>query len=67
MVALSAISSTAMQRLSLISYSPLYRNGLDLHILEVPYDEEFMKNLMERIDLAVGYMKEQIEQLDKVR
>jgi YqaJ-like viral recombinase domain. len=45
-----------------ISYSPLYRGGLDLHILEVPYDEEFMKVLMERIDLSVAYIKEQ-EQL----
>jgi len=42
-----------------ISYSPLFRNGLDLHILEVPYDEEFMKALMERIALAVDYIKEQ--------
>lgn len=42
-----------------ISYSPLFRNGLDLHILEVPYDEEFMKTLMERITLAVDYIKEQ--------
>lgn len=42
-----------------ISYSPLYRKGLDLHILEVPYDEEFMKVLMERIDLSVAYIKEQ--------
>lgn len=45
-----------------ISYSPLYRGGLDLHILEVPYDEDFMKVLMERIDLSVAYIKEQ-EQL----
>lgn len=42
-----------------ISYSPLYRGGLDLHILEVPYDEEYMANLMQRIDLAVEYIKEQ--------
>lgn len=42
-----------------ISYSPLYRGGLDLHILEIPYDEEFMKVLMERIGLAVEYIKEQ--------
>lgn len=42
-----------------ISYSPLYRGGLDLHILEVPYDEEYMKTLMERLGLAVAYMKEQ--------
>lgn len=42
-----------------ISYSPLYRMGLDLHILEVPYDEEFMKFLMERVDLGVAYIKEQ--------
>ena len=42
-----------------ISYSPLFRSGLDLHILEVPYDEEFMKTLMERIALAVDYIKEQ--------
>ena len=48
-----------------ISYSPLFRNGLDLHILEVPYDEEFCSLLMERIGLAVDYMKEQEKLLRK--
>ena len=42
-----------------ISYSPLFRNGLDLHILEVPLDEEFTKNLLERIELSVEYIKGQ--------
>lgn len=42
-----------------ISYSPLFRNGLDLHILEVSFDEDFVKNLVERIDLAVNYIREQ--------
>lgn len=50
-----------------ISYSPLYRRGLDLHILEVPYDEEFMENLMARIDLAVEYIKEQEKALLDIR
>lgn len=45
-----------------ISYSPLYRGGLDLHILEIPLDEDFASLLMERIDLGVAYIKEQ-EQL----
>ena len=42
-----------------ISYSPLYRNGLDLHILEIPLDEEYAKLLLERIELGVAYIKEQ--------
>lgn len=42
-----------------ISYSPLFRGGLDLHILEVPLDDEYAKNLVERIDLSVNYMREQ--------
>lgn len=46
-----------------ISYSPLFRNGLDLHILEVPFDKEFCDNLTERIELAVDYMKKQIDLL----
>lgn len=50
-----------------ISYSPLFRHGLDLHILEVPRDEEFCKNLMERIDLSVAYMKQQIEIIKKIQ
>lgn len=41
-----------------VSYSPLYRNKLDLGILRIPKDEEYLKNLMERIDLAVDYIKE---------
>ena len=45
-----------------ISYSPMFRGGLDLHILEVPLDEDYCKTLMERITLAVDYIKEQ-EQL----
>lgn len=49
-----------------ISYSPLYRNGLDLHILEIPYDDEFVSSLMERIDLAVAYIKEEEEKLRKL-
>lgn len=44
-----------------ISYSPLFRDGLDLHILEVPLDKEFCDNLMERVDLAVAYIKEQMK------
>lgn len=44
-----------------ISYSPLFRNGLDLHVLEVPIDEAYCKILVDRIDLSVAYMKEQIE------
>ena len=49
-----------------ISYSPLYRNGLDLHILEIPYDDEFVESLMERIDLAVAYIKEEEDKLRKL-
>ena len=48
-----------------ISYSPLYRGGLDLHILEVPYDEAFIANLKERLDLAVNYIKEREEEIKK--
>jgi putative phage-type endonuclease len=44
-----------------ISYSPLFRDGLDLHVLEVPLDNEFCDNLMERIDLAVAYIEEQMK------
>lgn len=46
-----------------ISYSPLFRNGLDLHILEVPLDEEYVKVLMERIDLSVDYIKAMEKQI----
>ncbi len=43
-----------------ISYSPLFRGNLDLHVLEIPFDKDFCDNLMERIDLAVKYIKEQV-------
>lgn len=42
-----------------ISYSPLYRSGLDLHILEIPYDDIYMKFMLDRLDLSVAYIKEQ--------
>jgi putative phage-type endonuclease len=50
---------TGTELCDFISYSPLYRQGLDLHILEVPLDKEFCDNLMERIKLAVEYIKKQ--------
>lgn len=59
------ITSTA--KCDFISYSPLFRNGLDLHVLEIPLDDEFCKNLMARIDLSVAYMKEQIELMKKIQ
>ena len=49
-----------------ISYSPLYRKGMDLHILEIPKDEEYCKVLMERIELSVNYIKEQVAELTKL-
>ena len=57
--------NTGTKLCDFISYSPLFRNGLDLHILEVPYDEEFVDLLMNRIGLAVDYMKEQEKLLRK--
>lgn len=51
---------TGVELCDFISYSPLFRNGLDLHILEVPFDKEFCELLTERIELAVDYMKKQI-------
>lgn len=50
-----------------ISYSPLYRNGMDLHIQEIPLDKEYCDNLTERIDLAVDYMRKCEEEIQKIR
>lgn len=47
-----------------ISYSPMYRNGLDLSILRVPADKEFQDLLMERIKLSVEYMKSKESEFD---
>lgn len=58
---------TSTEKCDFISYSPLFRNGLDLHVLEVGLDEEFTKNLMSRITLAVEYMQEQIELMKKLQ
>lgn len=49
---------TGTEYCDFISYSPLYRNNLDLSILRVPKDEEYINNLMERIKLAIDYIKE---------
>lgn len=57
---------TGTNKCDFISYSPLYRGGMDLHILEVPKDDEYCKTLMERIDLSVAYIKEQTEGLKKL-
>lgn len=53
------MENTGTKICDFVSYSPLFRKGLDLHILEIPYDEEYMKVLLERLDLSVAYMKEQ--------
>ncbi len=53
--------NTGTEVCDFISYSPLYRQGLDLHILEIPLDKPFCDNLIERIDYAVDYMRKQIE------
>lgn len=50
---------TGTEMCDFISYSPLYRRGMDLHILEVPIDKEFTDNLLERIGKSVDYIKEQ--------
>lgn len=55
--------NTGTEVCDFISYSPLYRQGIDLHILEVPFDMEFNKNLLERIERAVDYMNEQMRLL----
>ena len=49
---------TGTEYCDFISYSPLYRNKMDLSILKVQKDEEYLKNLLERITLAVEYIKE---------
>ncbi len=49
---------TGTEYCDFISYSPLYRNKMDLGILRIPKDEEYLNTLMERIDLAVEYIKE---------
>ncbi len=51
------ITGTAM--CDFISYSPMFRGGLDTHVLEIPIDEEYNKVLLERLELAVNYIKEQ--------
>jgi exodeoxyribonuclease (lambda-induced) len=50
-----------------ISYSPMFRHGLDLSILRIPADEEFQALLLERLDLAVSYMKNQIAEISKLQ
>lgn len=52
---------TGTEMCDFISYSPLYRRGMDLHILEVPIDKEFTDNLLERIGKSVDYIKEQMQ------
>lgn len=54
---------TGTEMCDFISYSPLYRRGMDLHILEVPIDKEFTDNLLERIGKSVDYIKEQMQML----
>ncbi len=49
---------TGTEYCDFISYSPLYRNRLDLGILRIPKDEEYLNTLIERINLAVEYIKE---------
>lgn len=55
---------TGTEYCDFVSYSPLYRNKLDLGILRVPKDDEYLKNLMERVDLSIDYMKSKEKVLD---
>ena len=57
---------TKTDKCDFISYSPLFRHGLDLHILEVLKDKEYCDNLMERINLSVEYMKKQMEEINRI-
>jgi hypothetical protein len=54
---------TGTEMCDFISYSPLYRRGMDLHILEVPIDKAFTDNLLERIGKAVDYINEEMQML----
>lgn len=58
---------TGTELCDFISYSPLYRNGIDLHIQEIPLDKEYCDNLIERIDLAVDYMRKCEEEIQKIQ
>lgn len=44
-----------------ISYSPLFKDELELHVQEIPLNDEFCTTLMERIELAVTYIREQTQ------
>lgn len=48
-----------------ISYSPLFRGGTDLHVLNVPFDPDFCATILERIKVSVGYIQEQMQLLLK--
>ena len=58
---------TCTELCDFISYSPLFRGGLDLHILEVPYDKDFCDNLMERIKLSVDYIRKCENEILKIK
>ena len=49
-----------------ISYSPLYRDGLDLSILKVPRDDIYLERLVARMELAIEYMKTRENQIRNV-
>ena len=57
---------TSTEMCDFISYSPLFSDGIEMHILEVPIDEPYVKNLVERIDLAVEYIKMKLEAIRKM-
>lgn len=49
-----------------VSYSPLYRHGMDLSVLRVPTDEEYQKLLLGRIAEAVEYINTQINLIKSI-
>ena len=50
-----------------ISYCPYVSLSKQLKVLRIPRPEEHTKLLSDRIDLAVLYMKEKMQQLDNIQ
>ena len=50
-----------------VSFNPYISKSLQLKVLRIQRDEQEIKALSERIDLAVLYMKEKMQQLDSIQ
>ena len=67
MVCVSRQFDTEVEFCDFISYDPRTSKSKQLKVLRIPADQEMQKLLVERTELAVSYLREQIDRINKMQ